>query len=146
MGGRKTFQVHLEPRIIEDFGCALDEHEHISEQLSFAGEAFAKKRYWSIESLMHIHCTYEEPDGFGYRLEKTGYLDGRSGPRDAAWGRLKLSEIEPVFRKYVAIDLSHDSGDELYMLSRIALYEIALRHDCEINRAIPHSEEYRAEV
>ena len=41
------------------------------------------------------------------------------------------------------LDLDNDSDEELYMLSRIALYEIALRHDCEVNRAIPYSPEYR---
>ncbi len=98
-----------------------------------------------FENLEHIDCACEELAGFGYQLEKIGYLDGHSGPRDASWGRWKLSELEPVFRDYVTMDLSHDSDEELYMLSCIALYEIALRHGCEINRAIPHSEEYRAE-
>lgn len=98
-----------------------------------------------FENLRRIHCKCKELNDYGYQIEKIAYLDGHCGPRDAAWGRLKLGEIEPVFRKYVAMDLSHDSDEELYMLSRIALYEIALRHDCEINRAIPHSEEYRTE-
>ena len=48
MGERKTFQIHLDPRVIGDFDSALDAHEHISEQLSFVGEAFAKKRYRNV--------------------------------------------------------------------------------------------------
>lgn len=90
------------------------------------------------------HCN--ELDGFAYQLEKIGYLDGTSGPSDAAWGRLKLKEIEPVFRPYVTMDLANDSDEELYMLSRIALYEIALRHDGWISQMIPQDRAYRGSV
>lgn len=131
------FALSLQRRSLQDMSRMGVEHAGIDDD----------DTGWVLfENLMHIHCTCEELDGFGYQLEKIGYLDGHSGPRDAAWGRLKFREIEPVFRDYVAMDLSHDSDEELYMLSRIALYEIALRHDCEINRAIPRSEEYRAEI
>ena len=99
-----------------------------------------------FEHLEHIHCNCEELEGFDYQLEKIGYLSGCSGPCDAAWGRLKLGELEPIRRSYVTMDLSKDSDEELYMLSRIALYEIALRHDCEISRAIPHSKAYRTDT
>ncbi|WP_277070803.1 hypothetical protein [Slackia exigua] len=87
-----------------------------------------------------------ELKGFGYQLEKIGYLDGTSGPNDAAWGRLKLREIEPIFRPYVTMDLENDNDEELYMLSRIALYEIALRHDGWISQMIPQDKAYRGSV
>ena len=45
--------------------------------------------------------------------------------------------------KHVVFDYGNDSDEELYMLSRIALYEIALNHDCEINDAILLDSRYR---
>lgn len=97
-----------------------------------------------FENLKYGDSHYEELAGFDYQLEKIGYLDGTSGPDDTAWGRLKLKEIEPVFRPYVTMDLAHDSDEELYMLSRIALYEISLRHDGWISQLIPHDTKYRS--
>lgn len=99
---------------------------------------------WIIfEHLEYCHCHCDELSGFHYNLEKLGYLDGTSGESDALWGRIKLKEMDGVFGRYVSFDYESDSDEELYMLSRIALYEIALEHDCEINRAIPLDKRYR---
>lgn len=99
-----------------------------------------------FEHLERSHCRCPELDKYGYHIEKLGYLNDREGSNDAAWGRLKLRELEPILRPYVTMDLDNDSDEELYMLSCIALYEIALLHDCNINRAIPFEKAYRREV
>ena len=96
-----------------------------------------------FENLKGCHCFCGELDGFDYNLEKTHYLDGRSGPSDASWGRAKLREMDTVLGKRIVFDYEADSDAELYMLSRIALYEIALMHPCEINDAIPLDSKYR---
>lgn len=96
-----------------------------------------------FEHLEYCSCHCEELSRFSYNLEKIGYLDGTSGESDAAWGRIKLREMDGILGKYVVFDFENDSDDELYMLARIALYEIALEHDCEINEAIPLDERYR---
>jgi hypothetical protein len=129
---------------------ALELQRNVLQDMSRKGKSHAgidgDETDWVLfENLEHIHCNCEELAGFGYQLEKIGYLDGSSSPRDAAWGRMKLGELESVFRGYVTMDLSHDSDEELYMLSCIALYEIALRHDCEVSRAIPHNKAYRVD-
>ena len=51
--------------------------------------------------------------------------------------------MDRVLGKHIVFDYDNDSDEELYMLSRIALYEIALKHNCEINETIPHGERYR---
>ncbi len=99
-----------------------------------------------FEQLEDPYCYCDELTGFGYHLEKLSYLNGREGSNDAAWGRLKLRELEHVLRPYVKLDLNSDTDAELYMLSRIALFEIALQHDCEINSAIPQDLKYRKTV
>lgn len=96
-----------------------------------------------FEHLEYCGCHCEELSWFSYNLEKIGYLDGTSGESDAAWGRIKLREMDGILGKHVVFDYENDSDEELYMLSRIALYEIALEHDCEINEAIPLDERYR---
>lgn len=96
-----------------------------------------------FEHLEYCNCRCDELSGFGYNLEKLGYLDGTSGESDAAWGRVKLKEMDCILGKHVVFDYENDSDTELYMLSRIALYEIALEHDCEINEAIPLDRCYR---
>ncbi|MBM6941987.1 hypothetical protein [Collinsella intestinalis] len=96
-----------------------------------------------FEHLEYCSCPCEELSRFSYNLEKIGYLDGTSGESDAAWGRIKLREMDGILGKHVVFDYENDSDGELYMLSRIALYEIALEHDCEINEAIPLDERYR---
>lgn len=96
-----------------------------------------------FEHLEYCSCLCEELSRFSYNLEKIGYLDGTSGESDAAWGRIKLREMDGILGKHVVFDYENDSDGELYMLSRIALYEIALEHDCEINEAIPLDERYR---
>lgn len=97
-----------------------------------------------FEHLLYSHCHADELKPFGYNLEKLHYLDGTSGPSDSRWGRLKLYEMDEVLGRYVAFDYETDSDEELYMLSRIALYEIALRNPCEINDAIPFDLKYRS--
>lgn len=96
-----------------------------------------------FEHLEYCHYRCDELSGFSYNLEKLGYLDGTSGGSDAAWGRIKLKEMDGILGKHVVFDYESDSDAELYMLSRIALYEIALDHDCEINEAIPLDSRYR---
>ena len=100
---------------------------------------------WALfENLKQCHCHCKELAEFRYQLEKLGYLDGCSSPNNAAWGRLKLKEIEPVFCKYVKMDIENNTDEELYMLSCIALYEIALKYNCKINSAIPQDTAYRS--
>lgn len=96
-----------------------------------------------FEHLEYCSCPCKELAQFSYNLEKLGYLDGTSGESDAAWGRTKLKEMDGILGKHVVFDYGNDSDEELYMLSRIALYEIALNHDCEINDAIPLDSRYR---
>lgn len=96
-----------------------------------------------FEHLEYCGCHCEELSWFSYNLEKIGYLDGTSGESDAAWGRIKLREMDGILGKHVVFDYENDSDEELYMLSRVALYEIALEHDCEINEAIPLDGRYR---
>lgn len=113
------------------------------EGVDHAGIAYDDTDWVLFEHLLYAHCHAEELIGYGYNLEKIHYLDGTSGPSDASWGRLKLSEMDEVLGKYVLFDYGSNSDEELYMLSRIALYEIALRNPCEINDAIPLDEKYR---
>lgn len=99
---------------------------------------------WTLfEHLEYCDCHCEELGRFSYNLEKIEYLDGTAGESDASWGRIKLKEMDAILGKYVLFDYKNDSDEGLYMLSRIALYEIALEHDCEINEAIPLDERYR---
>lgn len=98
-----------------------------------------------FEHLEYCSCRCEELAQFNYNLEKLGYLDGTSGKSDAAWGRIKLEEMDSILGKHVVFNYENDSDEELYMLSRIALYEIALEHDCEINSAIPFDSRYRSQ-
>ena len=98
-----------------------------------------------FEHLEYCHCRCEELSRFHYNLEKIAYLDGTSGESDAAWGRIKLKEMDGILGKRVVFDYENDSDAELYMLSQIALYEIALEHDCEINEAIPLDGRYRSQ-
>ena len=128
------FALGLQLNVLRDMERSGAEH---------AGIANDDTDWILFEQLMRARCSCDELDGYGYQLEKLGYLAGRSRSSNPAWGRLKLRELEPVFRQYVLMDLDNDSDEELYMLSRIALYEIALRHDCEVNEAIPHDPRYR---
>ena len=113
------------------------------EGLEHAGIEGDETDWILFEHLLFSHSNAEELRGFNYNLEKIHYLDGNSGPSDAAWGRLKLQELDTVLGKRVVFDYENDSDAELYMLSRIALYEIALMHPCEINDAIPLDLKYR---
>lgn len=113
------------------------------EGLEYAGIDGDNTGWVLFENLKGCHCFCSELDGFDYNLEKTHYLDEGNGPSDASWGRAKLQEMNAILGKRVVFDYENDSDAELYMLSRIALYEIALMHPCEINDAIPLDSKYR---
>ena len=97
---------------------------------------------WALH-LEYCYCDCHELAEFSYNLETINYLDGASGKSNAIWGRAKLEEMDRVLGKHIVFDYDNDSDEELYMLSRIALYEIAFKHNCEINETIPHGERYR---
>ncbi len=44
----KTFQIHLDPNLIEQFNETLYKQEHISEQISFVEKAFKTKKYGNL--------------------------------------------------------------------------------------------------
>ena len=113
------------------------------EGLEHAGIEGDETDWILFEHLLFPHSGAQELSGFDYNLEKIHYLDGEYGPSDADWGRIKLREMDAVLGKRVYFDYENDSDAELYMLSRIALYEIALMHPCEINDAIPLDSKYR---
>lgn len=113
------------------------------EGLEHAGIEGDETDWVLFEHLPFSDSGAQELRGFDYNLEKIHYLDGGYGPSDANWGRIKLREMEGILGKRVVFDYEADSDEELYMLSRIALYEIALMHPCEINDAIPLDSKYR---
>ena len=113
------------------------------EGLEHAGIEGDETGWVLFEHLLFPHSGAQELRMFDYNLEKIHYLDGGYGPRDANWGRTKLREMDDVLGRRVVFDYEADSDAELYMLSRIALYEIALMHPCEINDAIPLDSKYR---
>lgn len=113
------------------------------EGLEHAGIEGDETDWILFEHLLFSHSGAQELSEFDYNLEKTHYLDGEYGPSDANWGRIKLREMDGVLGKRVVFDYEDDSDEELYMLSRIALYEIALMNPCEINDAIPFDSKYR---
>lgn len=113
------------------------------EGVEHAGIDYDETDWVLFEHLLFSHCNCDELSQFDYNLEKIHYLDGDSGPADARWGRVKLHEMDEVLGERVAFDYEEDSDAELYMLSRIALYEIALLHPSEINDAIPLDRKYR---
>ena len=113
------------------------------EGLEHAGIEGDETDWILFEHLLFPHSGAQELSGFDYNLEKIHYLDGEHGPSDANWGRIKLREMDGVLGKRVVFDYETNNDAELYMLSRIALYEIALMHPCEINDAIPLESKYR---
>lgn len=131
------FALSLQLNVLRDMSRKGPEH----------GSIVGDNSGWVLfENLEYGDRRCEELAEFGYQLEKVGYLDGTGGSDNAAWGRLMLKEVEPVFRPYVTMDLVNDCDEELYMLFRVALYEISLRHDCWINQLIPQDEAYRGNV
>ncbi len=67
MRGRKTFQIHLNPELIEEFNASLTAHEHISEQISFVEKAFEKKRYRGVPAWdCMCSCVHRVRDTVGY--------------------------------------------------------------------------------
>ena len=119
-------------------------HDMSREGIEHAGIDNDDTDWILFEHLLYSHCHADELKPFGYNMEKLHYLDGTSGPSDSRWGRLKLCEMDEVLGRYVAFDYETDSDEELYMLSCIALYEIALRNPCEVNDAIPFDSKYRS--
>ncbi len=102
---------------------------------------------WTLfEHLKYPGTSCNEFSDYTYQLEKIGYLDGKGSSSDAEWGRVKLKEVETIFRPYILMDIENDSDKELYMLSRIGLYEIAIKNDCNINKIIPNDMRYRKEL
>lgn len=115
----------------------------LREGLEHAGIEGDEADWILFEHLLFSHSDAPELGEFDYNLEKIHYLDGECGPSDANWGRIKLHEMDGVLGKRVVFDYENESDAELYMLARIALYEIALMHPCEINDAIPLDLKYR---
>lgn len=113
------------------------------EGLEHAGIEGDETDWVLFEHLLFSHSGAQELRMFDYNLEKIHYLDGEHGPNDASWGRTKLREMDDVLGRRVVFDYETDSDEELYMLSRIALYEIALMNPCEINDAIPLDSKFR---
>ena len=67
MGREKTFQIHLDPDLIERFDDSLDRHEHISERISFVEKAFEKKEYRGVPAWDCIcTCVHRIRDGVAY--------------------------------------------------------------------------------
>lgn len=96
------------------------------EGLEHAGIADDDSDWILFEQLDYCHCNCEELSGFGYNLEKLGYLDGTSEQEDALWGRMKLKEMDGVLGEHVTFDYENDTDEELYILAHVALYEICL--------------------
>lgn len=95
-----------------------------------------------IGELYCCHCDCPSLTEFSYQLSKLHYLDGTYGPQDAAWGRAMLRELAPVLSEYVSFD--GRLGDwELYVLSNIALYELALDNPSVLNDSIPMDPQFR---
>lgn len=89
-----------------------------------------------IDQLYYCHCDCPSLRGFSYELSKLHYLDGTYGPQDAAWGRAMLRELVPVLSEYVSFE-GKLTDWELYVLSNIALYELALDNPSVLNDSIP---------
>lgn len=95
-----------------------------------------------ISKLYYSHSECPELKELSYELSKLHYLDGTYGPSDSHWGRMMLQELLPVFSKYIEFDPGLKDW-ELYVLSNIALYEIALDHPSVLNDSIPWDSRYR---
>lgn len=94
-----------------------------------------------IEQLIDCRCQCKDLDNYSYNLEKLDYLNGDYGRCDVEWGKAKLLEMCEILG--ARISLVNAKDDELYLLSRIALYEIALLHPGHINEVIPRDLAYR---
>ena len=94
-----------------------------------------------IEQLIDCRCQCKDLDNYSYNLEKLDYLNGDYGRCDVEWGKAKLLEMCEILG--ARISLVNAKDDELYLLSRIALYEIALLHPGYINEVIPRDLAYR---
>lgn len=67
MSRQKTFQIHLDPELIEEFSASLNAHEHITEQISFVEKAFEKKKYRGVPAWDCIcACVHRVRDTVGY--------------------------------------------------------------------------------
>lgn len=95
-----------------------------------------------IGELYYCHCDSPSLREYSYQLSKLHYLDGTYGPHDAAWGREMLRELLPVLSKYISFE--GRLGDwELYVLSNIALYELALDNPSVLNDSMPMDPQFR---
>lgn len=95
-----------------------------------------------LGELKYCHSDNQIFFDYHYEISKFHYLYHRDGTGDAAWGREKLRDVYPHLAPYVAIDFS-ETDMELYILTRIAFYEMTLETDSYINEAIPHTSLYR---
>ncbi|MBQ9955021.1 MAG: hypothetical protein IJO87_06290 [Eggerthellaceae bacterium] len=99
---------------------------------------------WTLFSeLEHCRCDNRLFYEFGYELSKLGCLDGSCGRHDSIMGRGALRALKPPLEQYVAYEGARSDG-ELYMLSSIALYELALDYPGKVNESIPHDLRYRS--
>lgn len=89
-----------------------------------------------IDQLYYCHCDCPALAEYSYELSKLHYLDGTYGPNNSSWGRAMLFELVPLFSKYVVFDKGL-SDWELFVLSNIALYELALDNPSILNESIP---------
>lgn len=80
MGCEKTFQLHLDPDLVEEFNDSLGKHEHISEQISFVEKAFERKKYRGVPAWDCIcTCVHRIRDGVAYlNGQKLGSMKYRS--------------------------------------------------------------------
>lgn len=67
----KTFQIHLDPALIERFHDLLGRHEHISEQISFVEKVFEKKKFRGLPAWDCIcSCEHRIRDTVAYLNEQ----------------------------------------------------------------------------
>jgi len=95
-----------------------------------------------LDQLYCCHCDCPSLREFSYELSKLHYLDGTYGPQDAAWGRAMLRELVPILSEYVSFEGRLEDW-ELYVLSNIALYELALDNPSVLNDSIPMNPLFR---
>lgn len=71
MDSEKTFQIHLDPDLIEQFHELLGEHEHVSEQISFIEKTFVGKKYRGLSAWDCIcSCEHRIRDTVAYLNEQ----------------------------------------------------------------------------
>ena len=114
MGREKTFQIHLDPDLIEEFNASLNAHEHISEQISFVEKAFEKKKYRGVPAWDCICvCVHRIRDTVGYlndqvlgKMEHGSAFDFINFMNNAS---VVLDSID-MLAKIIGVDLSQEDG------------------------------------